>query len=298
VVDDSNLIGLIAGNGRLPQLFAEAARQQGLEVVAVGHVGETDPQLASKVRSLSWVRLAQVDRIVRILRQAGVRRAVMAGGISRIRAFAEARPDIGAIRVALRLRSFRDDRLLRAVADYFQKAGIEIVSPTDFLPKLLVPAGHLAGPALEVGLQGDIALGIEVAQLLGRADVGQTVIVKNGHVLAMEAIEGTNETIRRAGKLGGPGAVVVKFSKPQQDPRFDLPTVGPATLEAMEEVGAKVLAVEAGRTVILDGEQVFGMAERQGVTIVGVVNPQGAIDAGAIGKGINATEEDPACPRA
>jgi len=295
VVDDSKLIGLIAGNGRLPHLFAEAARQQGLEVVAVGHLGETDPQLGSRVRSLSWVRLAQIDRIVRILREAGVTRAVMAGGISRIRAFTEARPDKGAVRIALRLRSFRDDSLLRAVADYFQRAGVQIVSPTDFLTNLLVPAGHLAGPGLEAGQRKDIALGIEVAQLLGRADVGQTVVVKNGHVLAMEAIEGTNETIRRAGKLGGPGAVVVKFSKPQQDPRFDLPTVGPGTLEAMEESGAKVLAVEAGRTLILEGEQVYARAQRQSVTLLGVVNSQRSIDSGTMGEGVSA-EGDPACP--
>jgi DUF1009 family protein len=289
VVDDSKRIGLIAGNGRLPHLFAEAARQQGLEVVAVGHLGETDPALESRVRSLSWVRLAQIDRIVRILREAGVTRAVMAGGISRIRAFTEARPDQGAVRIALRLRSFRDDSLLRAVADYFQRAGVQIVSPTDFLTHLLVPAGHLAGPGLDPGQRKDIALGIEVAQLLGRADVGQTVVVKNGHVLAMEAIEGTNETIRRAGKLGGPGAVVVKFSKPQQDRRFDLPAVGPGTLEAMEESGAKVLAVEAGRTMILEGEQVYARAQRQGVTLLGVVNSQP--------EGVSAAEEDPAFPR-
>lgn len=296
MVDDSKRIGLIAGNGRLPYLFAEAARQQGLEVVAVGHQGETDPQLAASVRSLSWVRLAQVDRIVRILREAGVTRAVMAGGISRIRAFTEARPDLGAVRIAIRLRSFRDDRLLRAVADYFQKAGIQIVSPTDFLTNLLVPEGHLAGPDLEPGQRKDIALGIEVAQLLGRADVGQTVVVKNGHVLAVEAIEGTNETIRRAGKLGGPGTVVVKFSKPQQDPRFDLPAVGPATLEAMEESGAKVLAVEAGRTLILDGEQVYARAQRLGVTLLGVVNSPRSIDAQGRAD-LSAAEEDPAYPR-
>jgi DUF1009 family protein len=119
--------------------------------------------------------------------------------------------------------------------------------------------------------------------------VGQTVVVKNGHVLAMEAIEGTNETIRRAGKLGGPGAVVVKFSKPQQDRRFDLPTVGPGTLEAMAESGAKVLAVEAGRTLILEAEQVYARAERQAVTLLGVVNSQP--------EGVSAAEEGPAFPR-
>jgi DUF1009 family protein len=274
VADDRKRIGLIAGNGRLPQLFAEAARERGFEVVAIGHRGETDPQLASLVGSLSWVRLAQVDRMVRILREAGVTQAVMAGGISRIRAFTEARPDLGAVRIALRLRSFRDDGLLRAVADYFQGAGVRIVSPADFLTRLFVPRGHLVGPKLSAGQERDIALGIEVAQQLGRADVGQTVVVKNGHVLAVEAIEGTNETIRRAGKLGGAGAVVVKISKPQQDPRFDLPAIGPVTIEEMSQSGAKALAVEAGRTLILDLDQVFVAAQRHGVSIVGVVSPR------------------------
>jgi hypothetical protein len=263
-------IGLIAGNGRLPLLFARAAREKGLEVVAVAHRGETDPALASEVARLTWVRVGQVGRIQKAFLDAGVRQAAMAGGIGRVRALAEARPDLGAVRIISRLRSFRDDALLRAVAADFEARGITIIAPTDFLGEVLCPEGHLAGPRLHPAQEKDVALGREVAVLLGQADVGQTVVVHNGHVLALEAVEGTDETIRRGGKLGGKGAVVVKRCKPQQDLRFDLPAVGPRTLDVMREVGARVLALEVGRTVLLDAPALFAGAEAAGITVVGV----------------------------
>ncbi|MFY0575297.1 LpxI family protein [Cystobacter fuscus] len=263
-------IGLIAGNGRLPFLFASAARAQGLEVVAVAHRGETDPALASEVASLTWVRLGQVDRILRAFRDAGVTRAAMAGGIGRVRAFTEARPDLGAVRILSRLRSVRDDALLRAVADYFESHGVTIVAPTDWLAQALCPAGHLAGPALNAVQQKDVALGREVATLLGQADVGQTVVVRQGHVLALEAVEGTDEAIRRGAKYGGTGTVVVKRCKPGQDLRFDLPAVGPRTLDVMKEVGATVLALEVGKTVLLDAPELFRKADTAGISLVGV----------------------------
>jgi hypothetical protein len=263
-------IGLIAGNGQLPFLFAREARSRGLEVIAVAHRGETDPALEAEVAAFTWVRLGQVDRIVKAFRSAGVARAAMAGGIGRVKALKEARPDLGAVRIISRIRSFRDDTLLRAIADYFEAQGITIVAPTDYLSQVMCPEGHLAGPRLHPAQEKDVALGVEVAALLGKADVGQTVVVRNGHVLALEAVEGTDETIRRGGKLGGKGAVVVKRCKPGQDLRFDLPAAGPRTLEVMREVGAQVLALEAGRTVLLDAPQLFKEAEAQGITVVGV----------------------------
>ena len=261
-------IGLIAGNGALPRLFARAARAKGLEVFAVGHVGETDPELAAEVERLDWVKVGQVGRIERLLRDQGVAEAVLAGGFSRMRAVQQLRPDLGMFRVAARLRSFRDDALLRAAADEFQAAGIRIVAPTELLREILATEGHLAGPPLEAGQERDVALGEEVATLLGRADVGQTVVVKNGHVLAVEAVEGTDACIRRGAELGGPAVVVVKRSKPGQDQRFDLPAVGPGTLEVLREVGARVLAVEAGKTLLLEGERLVSLANESGITIV------------------------------
>lgn len=263
-------IGLIAGSGRLPFLFARAAREQGLEVVAVAHEAETDASLAQEVAALHWVKLGQLDKMARILSGAGVRRAVMAGGLGRVRALSAARPDLGALSVIARLRSFRDDALLRGVADFFERRGVEIVAPTSFLSQVLAPAGHLAGPALSEAQRRDVALGVEVAGALGRADVGQTVVVKLGHVLALEAVEGTDETIRRGGRLGGPGAVVVKRCKPAQDQRFDLPAVGSQTIAVMAEVGARVLAVEAGRSILIDASELLSLADQKGISLVSV----------------------------
>ncbi len=261
-------IGLIAGNGALPRLFARAARAKGLAVSAVGHLGETDPELAMEVDRLDWVKVGQVTRIEQLLRDQGVTEAVLAGGFSRMRAVQQMRPDFGLFRIAARLRSFRDDALLRAAADEFESAGIRIVSPTVLLREILAPAGHLAGPPLDAAQERDVALGEEVATLLGRADVGQTVVVKNGHVLALEAVEGTDACIRRGAELGGPGVVVVKRSKPGQDERFDLPAVGPATLEVLRAVGARVLAVEARKTLLLEGDRLLALAREAGITLV------------------------------
>jgi DUF1009 family protein len=264
------VIGLIAGNGSLPRLFARAARARGLTVVAAAHRGETDPELASEVDALSWVRVGQVGRIQRVLLKQGVKEAVLAGGFVRVQALARLRPDFGLLRVAARLRSIRDDALLRAVADDFEAHGIRIVSAASYLTELLAPAGRLAGPELDEAARRDIALGGEVAAALGRADVGQTVVVKDGHVLALEAVEGTDACIRRGAALGGRGVVVVKRLKPGQDERFDLPAVGPRTLEVMAEVGARVLAVEAGKTLLLEAERLLAAADRAGIALVGV----------------------------
>jgi hypothetical protein len=263
-------IGLIAGNGRLPFLYAQAAREAGHALVVVAHKGETDPSLEPLVDAFTWVRVGQVDRILRAFRKEGVEQAVMAGGIGRVRALAEARPDLGAVRIISRLRSFRDDALLRAVAAYFEEAGVRIVAPTGLLPQVLARAGHLAGPTLNAGQEQDVALGMEVARALGKVDVGQTVVVRNGHVLALEAVEGTDEAMRRGGRLGGQGGTVVKLAKPGQDERFDLPAVGPRTIEVMREAGLSVLAVEAGRTLLLDTADLFQAAERHGISVVGV----------------------------
>ena len=268
--DATQKIGLIAGSGRLPFLFADAARAQGLVVHAVAHEGEMDSGLAEHVDSLDWVKVGQVDGIIRHLTRHGVTKAVMAGGIGRVRSLTGARPDLGALKIATRVRSLRDDELLRAIAAYFEENGISIVAPTDYVKSVLAGEGLLAGPEPTQRQWADIALGREVAAALGKVDVGQTVIVKEGVVLAVEAVEGTDEAILRAGKFGGAGAVVVKRSKPGQDLRFDLPAAGPVTLEVMREAGASVLAVEAGKTVLIDAELLFKWAARLRLSVVGL----------------------------
>ncbi len=263
-------IGLIAGNGTLPGLFARAAKRQGLSVVAVAHEGETERGLEAEVEVLRWVKVGQVGSMLEVFREHGVTRAVMAGGIGRVRAITGVRPDLTALKIAARLRSFRDDALLRALADHFQEAGIAIVSPTDYLKELLAPSGRIAGPALTEAQRRDVDVGLEVAHALGKVDVGQTVVVRNGLVLALEAVEGTDEAIRRGGRLGGPGAVVVKLCKPGQDERFDLPAVGVRTLTTLQEVQASALAVQAGKTLVLDAAPFVEAAGRYGIAVAGV----------------------------
>ena len=262
-------IGLIAGSGAFPFIFAKAAREQGLEVHAVAHRGEADPALEREVASLTWVKLGQAKGILTALKKAGVVKAVMAGGLGRARSLTQAWPDAGAWKIARKLRGFRDDELLRAVAAYFEEGGVQIVAPTDYVKQVLAPAGLLAGGKLTADEERDVELGREVAASLGKADVGQTVVVKAGVVVAVEAVEGTDDAIRRGGRLAGKGAVVVKRVKPGQDLRFDLPAAGPVTLEVMREVQARVLAVEAGRTVLLGAEEMFRLAERFGISLVG-----------------------------
>lgn len=265
----SPTIGLVAGNGRLPFLFAEAAKAQGLIVHAVAFEGEAGDSLSAFVASLSWVKVGQADGVIESLTRRGVHKAVMAGGIGRLRSLTQARPDLGMLKIAAGLRSLRDDELLRAVARYFESRGVRIVAPTDYVKSVLAGAGHLAGPALNEQQRRDLELGREVAAALGRADVGQTVVVKQGVVLAVEAIEGTDACIRRAGRFGGPGGVVVKRCKPTQDLRFDLPAAGPVTLEVMREAGATVLGVEAGKTVLLDAALLFQDARQLGFSVIG-----------------------------
>jgi DUF1009 family protein len=237
-------------------------------VHAVGFHGDTDPGLEAEVDSLTWLAIGQVRGMARALTARGVSTAVMAGGVGRLRAMRQLRPDRGALQVLARLRSRRDDELLGALARYLEEQGLRIVAPTDYVRSLLAAPGHLAGPELTPAQQADVRLGQEVAAQLGRADVGQTVVVKEGHVLAVEAVEGTDECIRRGGRYGGPGAVVVKRSKPGQDRRFDLPAAGPVTLEVMREVGARALAVEAGETVLLDAEGLFKWAARLEISVL------------------------------
>jgi DUF1009 family protein len=266
----SEALGLIAGSGKLPMLFANAARAGGHAVHAAAHTGETDPTLVTQVDSLIWIRVGQIDAIIDHFKAHGVERAVMAGGIGRVRSLTHARPDAGMLKIATSLRSLRDDEFLRGIARYFEKHGIPIVAATDYVTSVVAVEGLLAGPKLTVQQEADIALGREVAGALGKGDVGQTVIVKQGVVLAVEAVEGTDEAIRRAGRLGGAGAVVVKRAKPGQDLRFDLPTVGSVTLEVMREAGAKVLAVEAGKTVLIDGALLFKWAGKLGISVAGI----------------------------
>jgi DUF1009 family protein len=266
----SENIGLIAGKGQFPLLFAQAAKNQGFRVIAVAHRGETDPELGAVVHRLHWVYVGQLGKIIRIFKKEGVGRAVLAGGISRGRLFREFRPDFRALSLIRRVGGGQDDRLLRAVADELEGEGIQIAPSTLFLDELLASPGQLSRRAPTPEELRDIDFGYQVAKEIGRLDIGQCVVVRRGVVVALEAIEGTDETIRRGGLLAGPGTVVVKVSKPHQDLRFDVPAVGLETIRTMAEVKAAVLAVDAGKSLMFDRGEMLKEADRAGIAVWGV----------------------------
>jgi DUF1009 family protein len=263
-------IGLIAGKGQFPLLFAEAARQRGLEVVAVAHRGETDPAIETLVHQCRWIFVGQVGKLIRALKEARVTRAVMAGGVSRGRLFKDFRPDFRALAIVRRAGAGHDDRILRGLAAELEAEGINIVSPLLYLDELLAAPGPLSRRRPTPQELEDIDYGFAIAKRVGRLDLGQCVVVRRQVVTALEAIEGTDETIRRGGRLAGKGAVVVKVSKPGQDMRFDQPTVGKNTIEVMAEVEAGVLAIEAGKTLIFDRDEMVAQADQAGIAIWGV----------------------------
>jgi DUF1009 family protein len=260
-------VGLIAGNGRFPLIFARTARAEGVEVVAVAHEGETLPELAEAVDAITWVKVGELERMIHALQQSGVDRAVMAGGIRKAALLEHFAPDARALQFLAGLASLGDDALLRAVAAELERDGIEIVASTLFLSSILAPSGPLTKRPADQAQWNDIRHGMAVAKAIGRWDIGQSVVVKSGIVLAVEAIEGTDATIRRGGRAG---AVVVKVSKPQQDLRFDVPAVGPETVRVCVQAGVAVLALEAGKTLLLDRAELLQDAEHSGLCIVGV----------------------------
>jgi len=263
-------IGLIAGNGRFPQIFAENAKTMGLEVIAVAHEGETLPELENYVDKIFWIRVGQLSRLIKIFHNEKVTDAVMAGGIRKTRLFSGARPDLRSLMLLAKVKARYDDNLLRAVAKELEDEGIRMRESTLYLAPILAQEGMMTSRPLSKREKADIQFGWEIAKAIGRREIGQCVVVKDRVLLAVEAIEGTDETIQRAGRLGGEGAVVIKVSKPHQDLRFDVPAVGPQTIESMKAVRAAVLALEAGKTILLDKDQMLREAEEAKISVVGV----------------------------
>jgi len=270
LVEPGERIGLIAGNGRFPIIFAQNAKRLGYSVSAVAHIGETAAELEEHVERIHWIKIGQFNKLIRALKEDGVRQAVMLGGIKKTHVFTTVLPDFRALSVASRLRQLKDDAILREVAAELESEGIHIRESTFGLRGILVEEGPMTRRSPSPKEWEDLRYGWEVAREIGRLDIGQCVIVKDRVLVAVEAVEGTDEAIRRGGALAGDATVVVKRSKPQQDLRFDLPAVGPATIETMVAVKASALAVEAGRSVMLDREAMLANAERAGITIVGL----------------------------
>ena len=263
-------IGIIAGGGQFPYLFAEAARNAGRRVVIIGHKGETHPELEKIADSFYWIKLGQLGKILKYFKREGVCETVFLGTITKTRIFRDILPDLKALTLWNKIDIKQDDAILRAIAAELEKEGVKVLESTLYLQDLLFPPGILTKKKPSGDQHRDIEFGWKMARESGRLDIGQCVVVRDRTVLAVEAIEGTDATIKRGGILGREKTVVVKVKKPHQDFRFDLPATGLKTIETMQEVKASVLAVEAGQSLLFDKETVIEQADKAGIVIIGV----------------------------
>jgi len=280
-------IGLLAGWGRFPFVFAEKARSLGRPVICVGLRGAADPELAKLVDRFHWCGVAQLGRMIRLFKREGVERIVMAGKVMKFaimnapwRLFT-LMPDLRGVRVWFNRRRIdnRDDSILLNVIDEFAKDGIRFESALDLCPELLVSKGLLTRRKPTAREETDIAFGWSLAREMGRLDVGQSVAVKEKAVLAVEAIEGTDRAIARASEFCPRGGfIVVKVAKPRQDMRFDVPTIGCLTVETMHKARARVLAIEAGKTIVLDQAQTIALADKYDISIVALDDSAKGVD--------------------
>jgi len=267
-------LGLIAGNGRFPFLVLDAARHSGHEVTVVAIKEEAFPDLESvaarpPVAPLQWVSLGQLGKCISVLKNAGVTQAVMAGQVKHTKLFSDIVPDMTLLGVVMKLKSRNTDALISAVADVLRDNGIELVDSTAFLTPLLAKTGVLTSRPPTDDERADLEFGYRIADAIAGLDIGQTIAVKAAAAVAVEAMEGTDLVIARAGQLAGSGVRIVKVAKPNQDMRFDVPVVGVSTIQAMKKAGATALSVDAGKTLMIDGDAIVAAANEEGIAIVG-----------------------------
>lgn len=261
-------IGLIAGGGQFPIIFSKAAGSAGFSVHALAHINQTDPDLESHVDSIKWIHLGQLKRLVAFFKSCRIKEAVMMGTIIKPNLFEEMRPDELAVSIISNMKHTHDDAILRALADLLEQEGILIRSSTFLLPEILAAEGCWTKREPSGAERADINLGWDLAKEIGGLDIGQCIVVAGGSVMAIEAIDGTDETIARGGRLGSGNAVVIKVSKPNQDLRFDIPAVGIDTVRVMHEAGATALAVEAGKVIVFEKEEMISFADDCGISII------------------------------
>ena len=265
-------IGVIAGSGDLPLKVVNEASERGFQPSVLAFDGFTNPRIAQITDNVHWLKLGQLDRAIKLLKQLEINRVVMAGKIdkSNLLRLWRLRPDRRALKVIKRMTDWRDDTVLGAIADELAAEGITIDSISIWATKLMAAQGVLSKKTPTQHQMEDIYFGREMARAIGALDIGQTVVVKNRAVLVVEAIEGTDKAILRAGELNIPNSVVVKMAKPNQDMRFDVPGVGPSTIRSMITAEAKVLAIEVGKTMIADPEETILIADRAKISVVGI----------------------------
>ena len=262
-------IGLIAGVGRLPVEFARAARGMGVHVIGIGVLPEVDPELAEIAHSYEYINIAKLDRIFKVFKREKVKEITLLGKINKELVYAHKElPDLRVLKIFARLKNFSDDTLTLALVDELAAEGIAVLDQTELLRPLMPEPGVLSKRQPTEPELADMRFGLAMAKQIGGLDIGQTVVVKNRAIMAVEAIEGTDACIRRGGQLGRGGVTVAKSAKPQQDMRFDVPGIGPDTMDSMIQAGAVALVIEAGRTLVVDREKMVEKADQQGITIV------------------------------
>jgi len=267
----SQPIGLIAGGGQFPLLFTQKARANGYTIIGAGFHSETDPGLAQLTHRFQWLYLGQLNKLIRYFKSHGVTRALLMGAISKANIFKDIRPDFKALAFIAKTAGTHDDNILSSFADLLEKQGITLVPSTFLLPELISPKGCWTKRKPDRAEKKDIQQGWKLAKAVGRLDIGQCLVISNGTVLAVEAIDGTDATIERGGRLSrGNGAVVVKLSKPQQDLRFDLPSSGCTTIETMHRSGANLLVLEAEKSISFDREKMIALADKYHICITAV----------------------------
>lgn len=270
---DARKLGIIAGMGSLPVAVAQEAKKAGYEVIAFALKPPADDSLKPVADEFHAISIGKFGRLLSLLKKLSVKEAVMAGKVSKRLLYADKKkiiPDLQTVKLFFSLKNRSDDTILLAVVKELEKHGIRIHETTTFTRDLLAPEGVLTRKKPSPDELDDVRFGWRIAKEIGQLDIGQTVVVKNMAVMAIEAIEGTDEAVRRGGNLAVSGAVVVKVSKPRQDMRFDVPAVGPDTLRAMHESSSKVLALEAGKCIILEKNHFLQEADRRGMVVLGM----------------------------
>ena len=263
-----DILGIIAGNGVYPRLLADAARKAGVEkIIAAAFTNETDPVLAQHVDLIEWMRIGQLNRLLKFFNEHKVHYAVMAGQIAPKNLF-DLRPDLKALLLLGKLKQRNAESIFAAIADELARIDVDLLPATTFLEDSLASPGLIAGAKLSRREEEDVDLGWKMAKEIARLDIGQTVVVKNGTVVAVEAFEGTNDAIRRGGTLAGEDAVMVKVAKPNQDMRFDVPVMGVETIRVAAEAKLRVIAVEAGKTLLLERDAITKLADRSKISII------------------------------
>ena len=262
------ILGIIAGNGVYPRFLASGARKAGVKkIVAAAFTDETDPSIDQHVDLVEWLRVGQLGRLLKFFREHDVHRAIMAGQIAPKNLF-DLRPDMKALVVLAKLKQRNAQSIFSAIADELKKIDVDLLPATTFLEDDLAQSGLIAGAKLSRAEGGDVDLGWDVAKQMAKLDIGQTIIVKNGTVLAVEAFEGTNDAIKRGGALAREGAVMIKVAKPNQDMRFDVPVIGVETIKVATEAKLRVIAIEAGKTLLLERGKIIDFAGRAKISLV------------------------------